>query len=286
MSVDPEPGQAKARWASVSPGTRFDLHLHSARSDGRFEVDEVLRRCALGGLDVVALTDHDLPPDLTPGPREVEGRPLHLLGGAELSGTHQGREHHLLVYFPGAVPAGFAAFCADQCRARARRYAEAVQRLDLGLTAPDDAAERGDRSLTRYHLARELWERGHVGHVREAFARYLGDGRGIVPPIEVTFPEAIAVARAHGGVTSWAHPPVELLEPFLRAFVDAGLQGLEGLRPAVSSADRRKYKSAARRFGLFLTGGSDWHGWGDEGELGLFRVEARDIEPFLAQLAA
>ena len=41
---------------------RFDLHLHTNRSDGRFEPEEVLRRCAASGLEVVALTDHPLGP--------------------------------------------------------------------------------------------------------------------------------------------------------------------------------------------------------------------------------
>jgi hypothetical protein len=271
----------------LAPSTRFDLHLHSTRSDGRYPPDEVLRRAALAGLDVVALTDHDLPtPDAT-GPRTIEGRTIHVLGGAELSGMHAGREQHLLVYFPWEVPDGFREFCAAQCRARAVRYESAVAKLGLAdLEPPGDAARRGDVSLTRHHLARQLLERGHVGHLREAFVRYLGDAHGIVPPIGIAFTECIRVARSFGGLTSWAHPPVALLESHLPPFVAAGLQGLESHRPQATSDDRRKYRSAARRFGLVLTGGSDWHGWGDDGDLGLFRVEAREIAPFVDLLRA
>jgi predicted metal-dependent phosphoesterase TrpH len=269
----------------LRPSTRWDLHLHSTRSDGRFDPDEVLLRCARAGLDVVALTDHDLPTGVAPGPRTLEGREIHVLAGAELSGTHQGREHHLLVYFPDAVPEGFAVFCAEQCRGRAQRYADAIARLGLeGLVGPDPAACRGEVSLTRHHLARQLVERGHVGHIREAFTKFLGDSHRLVPPIALSFEDAIRTARAFGGLTSWAHPPVTLLEPYLPAFVAAGLQGLEGLRPGVTSDDRRKYRSAARRFGLYLTGGSDWHGWSDDGDLGLFRVQREEIEPFVALL--
>ena len=38
---------------------RADLHVHSSASDGTDPPAEVMRRAALAGLDVVALTDHD-----------------------------------------------------------------------------------------------------------------------------------------------------------------------------------------------------------------------------------
>jgi predicted metal-dependent phosphoesterase TrpH len=72
-----------------------------------------------------------------------------------------------------------------------------------------------------------------------------------------------------------------MLEPYLPAFVAAGLHGIEALRPGVGRDERQRYRAAARRYGLVLTGGSDWHGWGDDGQLGLFRVEAREIGPFV-----
>lgn len=259
--------------------------MHSIRSDGRFPPEEVLERCARGGLDVVALTDHDLAGEFAPGLHTIGGHDLWVVAGAEVSGNHLGREQHLLVYFPGEVPAGFREFCHEQCRLRASRYEEAVRRLDLpGLTAPDDAARRGDTSLTRHHLARQLVGSGHVKNLREAFQRFLGESHGLVPPITLPFVDAIRIAREFGGITSWAHPPVPLLEPFLPTFVAAGLQGIEALRPMVTSDDRRRYRAHAHRHGLMLTGGSDWHGWSDDAALGLFRVEAREIGAFVALL--
>jgi hypothetical protein len=51
----------------------------------------------------------------------------------------------------------------------------------------------------------------------------------------------------------------------------------------VNSKSRKAYKKAAKRHGLFFTGGSDWHGW-KGGDLGLFRVQAREVEDFLGAL--
>ena len=70
---------------------------------------------------------------------------------------------------------------------------------------------------------------------------------------------------------------------YLDTFVAAGLQGLEAHRPRVSSADRRALKKLAKRNGLVLTGGSDWHGWNGH-QLGLFHVTRYDLTDFLALL--
>ncbi|MCB9673393.1 MAG: hypothetical protein H6734_28275 [Alphaproteobacteria bacterium] len=265
----------------------LDLHLHTTRSDGKYDPDVVIRRCAAARLDVIALTDHDLTQELEVGERTIDGHRLRLIGAAEISGMHEGREQHLLVYFPGEVPTSFRAFCREQCQERARRYAAAVERLGLeDLELPDQEAVEGHRSVTRMHLARDLVAKGHVIGVRDAFARMLSDRHGLVPPLSLSFEEAIRVARAAGGLTSWAHPPLPLVEAWVAGFAAAGLQGLEAFRPMVSSDERRRYRRLAQRHGLWLTGGSDWHGWGDDGDLGLFRVEARDVGDFLDALHA
>ncbi len=270
---------------SLEGARRFDLHLHSTRSDGAFDPSEVLRRCAAGRLDVVALTDHDLSTALPPGRHDIDGHTLHVLAGAELSGRHEDAEYHLLVYFPAEPPAAFRAFCTERARARAARYATALERLQLhDLAAPDDAALRGERSLTRHHLARDLVAKGHAADLRDAFQRFAATGPHQVPCTDLPFVEAIRVAREAGGITSWAHPPLAALDAHLATFVRAGLQGLEALRPQVPAREHRKLTRLAKRYGLVLTGGSDWHGW-REPEPGLFYVERAPLQPFLDALA-
>jgi predicted metal-dependent phosphoesterase TrpH len=264
--------------------SRLDLHMHSARSDGRYSPEEVLARCSAGGLDVVSLTDHDLATAIPSGGHTIGGRPIHVVAGAEISGTHRGQEHHLLVYFPDTVPHAFLAFCTEQVRARLDRYDAAIRALGLtGVEVADEAAHRGDLSLTRHHLARALVAAGHARDLRDAFARFAGDASVFVPPLPTAFVDAVRIARLHGGVTSWAHPPAAAVREHLAAFVSAGLQGLEGLRPRLTSADRRFYRTMAQRFGLFVTGGSDWHGWHDD-DLGLFAVEQQEVRGFVSAL--
>ena len=271
---------------SLQPWSRMDLHMHTDRSDGRYDVEEVLRRAAAGGLDLVALTDHDLPSQSPAGRICIGGQPLHVLHGVEVSGVHEGVELHLLVYFPGEMPAGFRAFCQGLAQRRADRYDAACDKLGLeGLPPADDAAHAGERSLTRLHLSRALVDGGHARNLADAFHRFTGDQHGNVPQVELGFVEAIRVARSFGGLTSWAHPPVEQAKAWTRGLAKAGLQGLEGLRPGLGKKTRRTYSKLARKHGLALTGGSDFHGWSPQ-RLGDFAIQAQQTEGFRRALFA
>lgn len=263
-----------------NPG-RIDLHVHSDGSDGRHPPEEVLLRAARGRLDVLALTDHDLPPRLPAGVHVRDGHAVRVLHAVEVSGCHEGREYHLLVYFPGEMPDSYRAFLRGRAAARAERYDGAIAALGLTGVLPgaDGSARAGDRALTRHHLVRALRDAGQVADSRAGFARVAG----VLAPISLPFVEAIAVARAAGGLPSWAHPELADAQAHVRVFTDAGLRGLEGVRPRQARALRNGLRKLAERHGLLVTGGSDWHGW-HEGELGMFAVDGERAERFLSAL--
>jgi len=210
---------------------------------------------------------------------------LTLLAGAEVSGTHQGVEYHLLVYFRGPVPTPFQTFCKERCRHRAKRY-EAMRLATAlpHLQPAHDAAKHGQCALTRLHLAQDLLRSGHVASVQEAFDRYLGSQLGHVPLVDLTYIEAIEVARAHGGLTSWAHPTLAEAQRHIMEFKEAGLQGIEAVRPGLRSSQQRALRRLAKKHGLFVTGGSDWHGW-HPGAVGSFSVQLQQVSSFLEVLS-
>lgn len=271
-------------WSGLKGGTRFDLHMHSDRSDGRFPIDEVLARCSRSGLDVIALTDHDIVGPLETGDHPIEGRTVRVIAAAEVTGHHDGQELHLLVYFPGPVPAGFQAFCRAQVSERARRYEALRAKLpfeDLP-EAPSEAHE-GELALTRLHLARSLVAKGAAKDVQQAFSKYLGKD---VPDLGAPFEEAIRIALSFGGVPVWAHPTRAQAQKWLTPLAKAGLRGVEALRAHQDNKERWALRRMAKDQGCFITGGSDWHGWGDANLLGLFSVQKVDLDGFLAAMAA
>ena len=259
--------------------------MHSTCSDGKLSPEDVLRRCAVGGLDVIALTDHDMPPALPWGRHSVAGRSIRVIHGVELSTTHLDTEQHLLVYFPQEMPASFAAFCRQLVIARADRYDTAVQRIDLpGLDLADERARRGERALTRTHLSKALVDMGHARTLQEAFDRWTGERAGLVPHVRLQFLDAIRQAVAAGGITSWAHPRLDQARAWIKEATAAGLHALEVYRPRMARARQDGLIRLAARNGLVLTGGSDFHGW-SPGQLGAFSVSGRRVRDWARRLS-
>lgn len=261
---------------TLLPRARLDLHMHSSRSDGRLSPEGVLAAAAAGGLDAIALTDHDLPPAIPQGLHRLGPRQIHVVHGVEISAMHEGRELHLLAYFPGEMPADFVDFCLGRARSRARRYAEALDNMGLsGMAPPDEDAHEGRRALTRYHLARALVSAGHSATLSDAFQRWAGEHQPYVPALDLQFVDAIAAVREAGGFSSWAHPDLELARAWTGIFASAGLHALEAHRPSVGRGVRDTVARLAFKHRLGVTGGSDWHGW--QGELGNFAVPLRQM---------
>ena len=262
------------RRRGVDLGPRVDLHCHSVASDGLVEAAEVARRAAAAGLAALAITDHDLAPVLGAGEVKHEDHIMRLIAGVELSTMHAGRELHLLVYFAGEMPEAYAEWCRDRARWRAGWFDRCAEALGLDGVRADAAAVAGRRTLTRLHLARSLVSEGHAPSLGKAFEDHVGHTSTVIPPLEQSFLDALAVAKDAGGWTSWAHPPTALAERFVPEFSAAGLDALESHRP--NKSGRNRLSALAHQHGMGITGGSDWHGW-EQRKMGSFRVPARAL---------
>jgi predicted metal-dependent phosphoesterase TrpH len=262
---------------------RYDLHLHTDRSDGNLSVEALITQCAQYRLDTIAITDHDFVSVPATHTRDIDGRKITVVAGAEMTGSHDGHEYHLLVYFPAEVPASFLAFCAGQTKARLHRITETMKTLDFeDPKLLDDDALQGKRSLTRHNLAKALVASGRERSLHTAFNGPLRNRSGLVPTFPTTFTEVISQSAKCGGITVWAHPPLTAVEAHLDTFVAAGLHGLEAIRPGHNRRTRKTLRRAADKHGLVVSGGSDWHGW--HSRPGLFYARTNEIEGLVALL--
>jgi predicted metal-dependent phosphoesterase TrpH len=262
---------------------RVDLHIHSAASDGALPPAAVPEAAAAGGLDVIALADHDTAEGFAAA-RAAAPPGLHVLPAIEISAFAPAGERHVLGYGIDPRHDGIARHTEAARAARARRMAAMVEALAaLGHPVPLDAVveEAAGAPLARPHLARVMVAAAIVGSHGEAFARFLGDGGPAYVPNEgVSVADAVQRIHAAGGLSIWAHPPREALAEELDAYVDAGLDGLEVYRPRQTKEATRRIARIARGRGLLASGGSDWHGPWDV-PLGSFAVRAEDVAPLL-----
>jgi predicted metal-dependent phosphoesterase TrpH len=264
---------------------RIDLHIHSTASDGSLSPAAVVAAAAAGSLHVIAIADHDTVAGVRDAQAAAEGR-VHVIPAVELSTYVDGAEFHVLGYFVDTANRTLVEHGGRASGAREIRMHEMLERLGgLGVNVAfeDVLAAAGTKpdSLGRPHLARALLQRGHVSTVSEAFDRYIGDqGPAFVPTALITPYDAIDIIHEAGGVAVWAHPRPDALQTALSALVAHGLDGVECYRPRLTHGDTERISAIAAGAGLFVTGGSDWHGeW--QGRLGDFAIERDEVASFL-----
>lgn len=246
---------------------KADLHMHSTASDGVYAPGELMELAAGQGLTHVALTDHDSMAGI-PAAREAALRlGLHLIPGVELSCGAQ-KEIHILGYGCDPEDAALRAFCARRLLQREARAEAMVERL-CALGKPIEmrrVRELAHGAIARPHVARALLEAGHVASVSEAFDRYLKPGKpAYVPKEDVKVEKAVRVIAQAGGVAVLAHPmELKMGETQLMSLVDEwkaqGLAGVEVYHPSAQNNHAAFLAHMARREGLLVTGGSDFHG--------------------------
>jgi len=227
----------------------------------------------------LGITDHDTFKGFDAAQVAARAAGLDLVCGIELSTKLHGHSAHLLGYFfgeaatvgdprPGANGNGLTAFrtwVLDQQAARRDRNIRLVARLrELGFDITLAEAEaRGHGMTGRPHFATIMLEKGYVSSYRQAFDEYLDESaRGYVYRREPQFAEAVGYIRSAGGIASLAHPvrvhgDVAEMMPEL---VAAGMNAIEAYHSDHSPADTALYLSLAERYGLLVTGGSDYHG--------------------------
>lgn len=244
-----------------------DLHLHSTASDGTLKPGELVRRAAEEGFDTLALTDHDSVAGIAEAGEAAAAYGLRLIAGAELSCGAQ-KEIHVLGYGLNTHSEALLRFLSglrEQREERAARMVELLERngVPVSLARVHELA-RG--VVARPHVARALVEAGHVATVSEAFDRYLGTGRcAYVPKADVKVADAVRLIHEAGGAAVLAHP-MELglgftvLEPLIAEWKAQGLDGVEVWHPSAAGNHAQALLSIARREGLIVTGGSDFHG--------------------------
>lgn len=266
---------------------KLDLHVHSTASDGSVKPPRLARMAAAGGIDVLAVADHDTTAGVRPA---IEAAPpgLRIVPAIEISCSAADAEIHVLGYFIDPDHEAMVAYADRVAGLREQRMRDMLARLaglgiDLEYAAVRD--EAGDEAvLGRPHLARALVAAGAVPSVGRAFELYLSDYAPAWVPIRaIGAAEAISLIHEAGGIAVWAHPPGPALESGLDELVPLGLDGVECIRSKANGADIDRALRIARSRSLVPTAGSDWHGaW--HGRLGDFTVRAEEVPEFVELL--
>lgn len=258
---------------------RIDLHTHSNKSDGSDTPAELVERAKFVGLDIVALTDHDLADGWNEAQAAADRVGIRLVKGMEISAEHSGKGIHLLAYELDPEYPPLLAELEKVLTARTRRIPLILAKLaehGVVITEADVAAAQGDaRSAGRPHIADAMIAKNYVRDRREAFDEWLGDGRpGRVHKYNVPVFDAIRLVREAGGIPVVAHPwgrgSADVMTPeFFAELEAAGLAGIEVDHNDHDAFQRERLREIAHDLDLIVTGSSDYHGTGKGPDFGL-----------------
>ena len=266
---------------------KVDLHIHTSASDGAWDAEAVVQGAASGGLDVIAIADHDTTASFSAA--EVVGSEtrVQVIPAIEVSSTYHGRSIHILGYFVDPASEVLLNHRVHATKQRDTRMREMLNRLNeagILVTYEDVNAEAGpDRGvLGRPHLAKALVKAGHATSIPDAFNSLIGnESQFYVPTDLLEATEAVQLVLASGGIPVWAHPPRDIFDALLPELIRSGLQGIEVYRPSHSPKDVKRLEAVCSKEGLLASGGSDWHTPDSGRSLGDFFVDAVEIEDLL-----
>lgn len=246
----------------------IDLHTHSTCSDGSFTPRELVRHAAKNGLSAIALSDHDSVEGVRDALDEGKAVGIEVVPAIELSAASE-TETHILGYYvdPENKPLKEAVEYAKQVRyEREVETCAMLNGLGFDITMEEAEEEAKNGLLCRAHFAKIMVRKGYVPSVRDAFDRYLANGKGAYSARQAfTDTEAVSLINGAGGLAFCAHlhltrKPLPVLREFLTRLKSEGLAGIEGYYTDYTEEMEKDYRSLASSLGLLISGGTDFHG--------------------------
>ena len=259
-----------------------DLQVHSNCSDGTDTPEELIHKAAQLGIRVLAVTDHDSVLGVADAQKCGAKAGVHVLPAIEFS-TARDRENDfrdfdILGYGIDPTNSALVDTMNRLKESRIEQKSRQVERLQsYGLHVPvDEVLALAGGVPGRPHIAQiALKYNPHkFTSLSDVFQQYLASDAQNPTHVPRSFIlgviEAIELTHAAGGKAVLAHPGIyrriRSLEESVARLVDVGLDGLEIHYPYApegrDSTDRpiSCFAELAARFGLFETGGSDYHG--------------------------
>lgn len=239
------------------------------------------------GVRFFSVTDHDS----IKAYGQFEAPPhVRTVSGIEINTTYNDGEVHVLGYRLPLGESPLTRVLEDNRTARRVRVGRIVDQLreaGYGITMDDVHAEAlAGASLGRPHVGKALIRLGIAPDIETAFRSFLKRGTpGYVPSTHITPQQAVEVILAAGGIPVLAHPGRLKDYNVVDELVECGLRGLEVFYPTHEPMQIQYFRDKARKFGLVMTGGSDFHDIRYHKRGVGIEVDEEDIRPFLDLVA-
>lgn len=245
---------------------KVDLHIHTSYSDGAFSPEKIVDTAIDVGLDAIAITDHDNVLSHKIALDYAKDKSLKILPGVEINTIYKGYEVHILGYFMDLEDSDFQKLIKTQQQARVKQTKEIItllaKRAGIKITLDSIVSQVAPGgSIGRPHIAKAITNAGGTSSSIEAYNKYINDNSNVYVQRKTVTPfEAVEVIYEAGGIPVFAHPyDVDIADQLIKEMMNFGLRGLEAYHRKHSPAIIEYFSTLAEKYGLIITGGSDFH---------------------------
>ncbi|MBE5859059.1 MAG: PHP domain-containing protein [Butyrivibrio sp.] len=250
---------------------KIDLHMHSTVSDGTDTPAEILEKVKKEGIGLFSITDHDAIKAAELIPPLLKADSPRFISGTEISCRDEDGKYHILGY--GYRSDGKAINDLVEKTHSLRLY-KVNQRLEFlkdsfGFTF---SKEDIDDLLSNYnpgkpHIGKLMVKYGYVNSKEEAIENYLNKKK--FANCYVRPKEAIEAILDSGGIPVLAHPIYgdggqliqgEEMRKRLDKLTSFGIKGVEAYYSGFSFKMINEMLDFSKKYDLYVTAGSDYHG--------------------------
>lgn len=248
----------------------IDLHSHTSYSDGELSPDELIKLAKNNNVEILAITDHDT----VEGVKNITYRPddIQIINGIELSAKVDVGTMHILGYDIDIENKDLNNKLVELRNNSVNTVLSVIEQLKIDYNIFFTYQELKElinvnHNLGRPDIAKLLIKKGYVKTVQEAFDKYLIDAYTKINGRKkgIPYSECIELILKSNGIPVLAHPKTLLLDDkdlllLLKDMINCGLMGIEAYHSTHTSKEVSKYVEIANELGLFISGGSDYHG--------------------------
>lgn len=252
----------------------IDLHTHSYFSDGEHSPESVILEAKKNNVSVLSITDHNVIGYDKNIQKIAKANSICFIEGIEISTLYKLSDNSISLHILG-YSASFDRLSLQNTlgetingyNVRAKKIIEKLNREfpAINLDFEKIKSEGKETYISRNTLARLLIQHEKNMPIKDALKNYVfvAEDDSWMISTEDSFK---LIAQA-GGVAVLAHSGRELrkmglmaYENMISEFVCYGLKGLEVYYPKHTAEEICIMKNLAKKYGLYITGGSDWHG--------------------------
>lgn len=253
----------------------IDMHTHTNYSDGDLSPQELIRLAIDKRIGTLAITDHDTIEGIKKVNRNeniIVDSGIEIINGIELSAKTDKGRMHILGYGIDLKNKALNKKMIDLKDNSINSVLSIMEQIkrDYGIRfGYDDIKElvNANHNLGRPDLAKLCVKYGYATSSQDAFDKYLIDAHNKTRQTSkgLQYQECLELIKNSGGIPVLAHPKsLELSEKefliLLKEMINCGLKGIEVYHSSHSKEEMNYYLEIANRYGLLISGGSDFHG--------------------------